>query len=107
MFDIFSIIGERVFSLPIIIPYMTMGVSQVALVVKNLPANAGDSRDVGSIHALGRSPGGGHGNPLQYSCLKNPHGQRSLASYSPRGRKESDMTKQLYTHADKNKLPDN
>ena len=40
--------------------------------VKNLPANAGDIRDAGSIPGLGRSPGGGHGNPLQYSCLKNP-----------------------------------
>ena len=37
-------------------------------------------------------PGGGHGNPLQYSCLENPHGQKSLAGYSPGGRKESDMT---------------
>ena len=45
--------------------------SQVALVVKNLPANAGDLRDSGSIPGLGRSPGGGHGNPLQYSCLEN------------------------------------
>ena len=42
------------------------------LVVKNLSANAGDIRDVGSIPGLGRSPGGGHGNPLQYSCLENP-----------------------------------
>jgi len=41
----------------------------VALVVKNLPANAGD---MGSIPGLGRSPGGGHDNPLQYSCLENP-----------------------------------
>ena len=40
--------------------------------VKNLPANAGDIRDVGSIPGLGRSPGGGHGNPLQYSYLENP-----------------------------------
>ena len=40
--------------------------------VKNLPANAGDVRDMGWIPGLGRSPGGGHGNPLQYSCLKNP-----------------------------------
>ena len=45
--------------------------SQTALVVKNLPANAGDVRDAGSIPGLGRSPGGGHGNPLQYSCLEN------------------------------------
>jgi len=41
-------------------------------VVKNLPANAEDIRDVGLIPGLGRSPGGGHDNPLQYSCLENP-----------------------------------
>ena len=40
--------------------------------VKNLPAKAGDVRDMGSVPGLGRSPGGRHGNPLQYSCLKNP-----------------------------------
>ena len=44
----------------------------MALVVKNLPANPGNVRDVGSIPGSGRSPGGGHGNPLQYSCLENP-----------------------------------
>ena len=44
---------------------------------------------------LGRSPGGGHGNPLLYSCLENPHGQRSLAGYGLWGHKESDMTEQL------------
>ena len=42
------------------------------LVVKNLPANAGDVRDMGLFSGLGRPPGGGHGNPLQYSCLENP-----------------------------------
>ena len=41
-------------------------------VVKNLPANAGDAEDMGSIPGSERSPGGGNGNPLQYSCLKNP-----------------------------------
>jgi len=41
-------------------------------VVKNLPANAGDTGDESSIPGLGRSPGGGHGHPLQYSCLENP-----------------------------------
>ena len=46
--------------------------SQVMLVIKNLPANAGDRRDMGSIPGLGRSPGGGYGNPLQNSCLENP-----------------------------------
>ena len=56
---------------------------QVALVVKNLPANAGDVRDSGSIPGLGKSPGGGNGNPLQYSCLENPPGPRSLEGYSP------------------------
>ena len=45
--------------------------SQVALLVKNLPANAGYARDVGSIPGSGRFPGGGNGNPLQYSCLEN------------------------------------
>ena len=40
--------------------------------VKNSPANAGDIRDVGLIPGSGRSPGGGHGDPLQYSCLENP-----------------------------------
>ena len=46
--------------------------SHVVLVVKNPPANAGDIRDEGLTHGLGRSPGGEHGNPLQYSCLENP-----------------------------------
>ena len=54
-------------------------------------------RDLGLIPGLGRSPGGGHGNPLQYSCLESPHGQRSLEGYSPWGRKESDTTEQLST----------
>ena len=48
--------------------------------------------DLGLILGLGRSPGGGHGNPLQYSCLENPHGQRSLEGYSPWGPKELNMT---------------
>ena len=46
--------------------------SFVLLVVKNLPASAGDIRDSGSVPGLGRSPGGGNGNPLQCSCLENP-----------------------------------
>ena len=44
----------------------------MALVLKNLPANAGDVRDTGFISGLRRSPGGGHSNPLAYSCLENP-----------------------------------
>ena len=62
----------------------------MVLVVKNAPANAGNIRDMGLIPGSGRSPGGGHGKPLQYSCLENPHGQSSLVGYSPQGCKESD-----------------
>ena len=51
-------------------PYLRA--SQVVLMVKNPPANAGDIRDVGSISGLGRSPRGGRSNPFQYSCLENP-----------------------------------
>ena len=56
--------------------------------------NAGD---LGLISGLGRSPRGGHGNLFQYSCLENPHGQKSLLGYNPWGCKESDMTEQLST----------
>ena len=56
---------------------------------KDSACNAGD---LGSILALGISPTGGHDNLLQYSCLENPHGQRSLASYCPWGHKDSDTT---------------
>ena len=63
---------------------------------KESACNAGD---LGSIPGLGRSPGGGHGNPLQCSCLEDPHGQRTLMGYCPWGRKESDMTEQLRTQS--------
>ena len=52
---------------------------------------------MGLTPGLGRSPGEGHGNPLHYSCLENPHGQRSLAGYSPRGRTESDTTELMHS----------
>ena len=68
-----------------------LGVSDL----KEFTCNAGD---LGLIPGLGRSPGGGHGNPLQYSCLENPHGQRSLTGYSPRGCKELDRTERLSVH---------
>ena len=61
---------------------------------KELDCNAGD---LGLIPGMGRSPGGGHRYPPQCSCLENPHGQRNLASYSPWGCKESDMTERLST----------
>ena len=57
---------------------------------KESACNAGDP---GSISGLGRSSRGGHGNPLQYSCLENSHGERSLAGYSPQGRRESNTIK--------------
>ena len=61
----------------------------MAQTVKNPTCNVGDQ---GLILGLGRSPGGGQGNPLQYSCLENPHAQRSLAGYSPWGHTELDTT---------------
>ena len=51
--------------------------------VKNLPANAGDPGEASLIPGLGRSLGGGNGSRLQYSCLENPHGQKSPVGYSP------------------------
>ena len=58
--------------------YELFGASQVVLVVKNPPANAGDIRDTGSIPGSGRFPGEGHDNPLQYSCLNNPMDRGAL-----------------------------
>ena len=65
------------------------------LVVKNLPANEGDIREAGSVPGLGRSPGEGHSNPLQYFLPGESHRQRSLVGYGPWGRKESNMTECL------------
>ena len=61
---------------------------------KESACNAGD---LGLVPGLGRLPGEGHDNPLQYSCLENPCGQRSLAGYSPWGPKELDTTDRLST----------
>ena len=61
-------------------------------VVKNLPANAGDRGDMGSIPGSEDSPGGGNGNSFQHSRLGKSHGQRSLAGYNTCGGKESDTT---------------
>ena len=66
--------------------------------VKNPPPNAGDEGDLVSVPGLGRSPGEGNGNPLQYSCLENSMDQRSLAGYSPGDHKESDTTEGAHTH---------
>ena len=67
----------------------------MVLVVKGLSASAGGVRGAGLVPGSGGPPGGGHGNPPQSSCLENPHGQRSLVGYSPRGRKELDTTERL------------
>ena len=61
--------------------------------------SAWNAGDLGLIPWLGRSSGGGHGNPLQYSCLENPHGQRSLVGCGPWGCKDLDMTEWLSTQA--------
>ena len=66
--------------------------SQVAPVVKKLTANTGDTRNMGLNPVLGRVPEEGNGNPLQLFLLRESHGQRSLAGYSPWGRKESGTT---------------
>ena len=61
--------------------------------VKNLPANAGDVGDVGSIPGSGRSPGGGNGNPLQYSCLKNPNDRGAWQATDHRAAKSQTQLK--------------
>ena len=69
--------------------------------VKKLLPNAGDARDVGTIPELGRSPEGGHGNPLQHSCLENPMDRGGLVGYSPWGHKDSgttEVTEHTHTH---------
>ena len=67
-------------------------------VIKNLPANARDTRDVGLIPGSGRSPGGGHDNPLQYSCLENSMDRGAWWVTVHGVTEESDMTEQLKTH---------
>ena len=72
-------------------------ISQVTLLVKSLLANAGDARDVSSTPGSGRFPGGGNGNPLQYSSLEKSYRRRRLMGYSPGGCIELDMTELLST----------
>ena len=75
------------------------GASQVALVVKNLPANEGDIRDSGSIPELEKSPGGGQGNILQYSCLENPLDRGAWQATVHRVTESQTQLKRLGTHA--------
>ena len=72
------------------------GVGSVIPGGSEVKASACNVRDLGSIPGLGRSPGGGNGNPLQYSCLEN--GERSPAGYSPQGHKELDTSEHTRTH---------
>ena len=83
---------SRHFAFVIMESYVPYWASQVETVVKNSPANSGDMRDPGSIPGSGRSPGGGHGNPLQYSCLKNPVDRGALWA-TVHGIAQSNMTK--------------
>ena len=71
---------------------MSLRAPQVALVVKNLPATARDAREMDLIPGLGRSSGGGNGNPLQYSCLGNPMDKGTWRAAVHKGQKESDKT---------------
>ena len=73
--------------------------SQVALVVRNSPPNAGDTGDVGSVPGLKRSPGGRHGNPLQHSCLENPTDRGAWWATAHRVAKGRTRLNQLSTHA--------
>ena len=76
----------------------TFWASHVALVVKNPPANAGDLRGTDSILALGRSPGRGHGNPLQYSCLENPMDRGAWQATAHGFKQSQTLLKWLGTH---------
>ena len=81
-----------------------LGACQKALVVKNLPANAGDVRDVDSTPGLGRSPGGGHDNPLQYSCLENPMDRGAWRALVYRVAKSKTQLKRPSMHACKDPI---
>ena len=76
----------------------SLGASQMALVVKNLPASAGDIEDPGSVPGLARCPGGGRGSPLQYSCLQNSMGRGAWQATVHRVTKSQTRLKQFSAH---------
>ena len=78
--------------------------SQLMLVLKNLPDNPEEVRDVGSIPGLRRSPGGGHGNPFQYSCLENPVDRGAWRATAPRLAKSWTRLKWLSMHTHLNSV---
>ena len=73
--------------------------SQMALVVKNLPANAGDGRETGSIPGLRRLSGGGYGNPLQYTCLENPMDRAWQATVHEVAKSQTRLRDLAHTHS--------
>ena len=100
IFDLFKFISFwrnliLLFFTFLMILLISFGACQVVLVIKNLSVSVGDIRDPGSIPGLGKSSGGGNGNPLQYTCLENPMDRRAQRGYSPWGRKELDRAEQL------------
>ena len=79
---------------------MILWASQEVPVVKNLPTNSGDIRDSGLIPGSGKSPGGGQGNPLQYSCLENPMDREAWKATVHRVAKSQTRLKRLSTRMD-------
>ena len=108
MINLDSVLKSRDIILPakvclvkaMIFPIVMYGwASQVRVMVKNPPADAGDTRDVGSICELGRSPGEGHDNPLQYSSLENPMDKGAWQATAHSVTKSQTQLKRLGTHA--------
>ena len=77
--------------------FLRSGLNSETFLKRKTKESASNAGDLGLIPGLGRSSEAGHGYPLQYSCLENPHGQRSLGVYSPSSCKASDTTEQLST----------
>ena len=92
-------LNHHYFSLGMLVSQGCHGASQIVLVVKNPPANAEDIRNVCSVSGLGRSPGGWHGNPLQYSCLENPIGKGASWAMVHRVTKSQTRLKRLSTNS--------
>ena len=88
-----------------LVKWCTIWASQVVQVVKNLPANTGDARDVGLIPELGRSPGEGNGNPLQYCYLENPMNRWAWWATVHRAAKSRTLLKQLSVHTQRVQYP--
>ena len=84
--------------------YKVLALLLTIFLILCFPGSSGDKEpacsagDLGSIPGSGRSHGGRHGNPLQHSCLENPHGQKNLAGYSPQGRRVRHNSATKHTH---------